>query len=172
MGLIGFERRTWLDAPVDLVWQRCTSPEGINDELWPVMRMTVPAPMRGRTIADVDAGQRLGRSWFLLGGLVPFEYDDITIAELDPGRRFVEKSTMMSFRQWRHERILDEENGGCALTDRISFELRAPQRFIPGYGKLLRAVMHWLFGHRHRRLARYVAAARPGKPTARESHAA
>ncbi len=157
MGVIGFERRTWLDAPVDVVWRRCTAPEGINDELWPVMRMTVPAPMRGRTIADVQAGQRLGRSWFLLGGLIPFEYDDIGIAELDPGRRFLEQSTMMSFRRWSHERTLSEENGGTALTDRVAFELRAPARFIPGLGRLLRAVMRRLFGHRHRRLARYLA---------------
>jgi ligand-binding SRPBCC domain-containing protein len=121
------------------------------------MRMTVPRAMRGRTIADVRAGKHLGRSWFLLGGVVPFDFDDITIAELEPGRRFLERSTMWSFRHWSHERVLEAERGGCALTDRISFEPRAPQRFIPGYGRLLRAGLRWFFRHRHRRLARHLA---------------
>lgn len=163
--MASFERRIRLGAPADAVWRRCTTPEGINDELWPVMRMTVPATMRGRSIADVAPGQHLGRSWFLLGGVVPFEYDDITIAELNPGRRFLERSTMLSLRRWLHERTVDQQGDGCLLTDRVAFELRAPLRFVPGVDRLLRATLDWLFGHRHRRLAAHLASRRPRRCT-------
>src|SRR4051812_8968969 len=98
----GFEVRTNVAAPADAVWLRVTTPEGINDELAPVMRMTMPAAMRGKSLADLSPGAHLGRSWLLLFGLVPFDYDDLFIAEIRPGH-FLERSTMLSMRVWEHE---------------------------------------------------------------------
>lgn len=57
-----FEIGTDLAAPPDAVWQRVTTPQGINDELPPLMRMTMPRALRGVTIGDVAMGQRLCRS--------------------------------------------------------------------------------------------------------------
>jgi hypothetical protein len=134
------------------------TPEGINDELRPWMRMTVPRRLRGKTIDDVEPGQRLGRSWLLLFGLIPFDYDDLGLAELGPGHRFLERSTMLSMRSWEHERtVVPIGETACEVTDRVAFELRRPLAVVPGLANGVRAVLRRVFAHRHRRLARYFA---------------
>jgi ligand-binding SRPBCC domain-containing protein len=140
-------------APVSDVWAAVTSPEGINDELRPWLRMTVPRRFRHATIADISPGTVLGRSFFLLFGLVPIDYDDITIAEIDPGTRFLERSTMLSMSAWTHERTLRAIGEATCVTDVVTFVARAPLAWIPGWSRLLRRVLQLLFRHRHRRLA-------------------
>ena len=135
------------------------SPEGINDELRPWIRMTMPAPLRDKSIDDVEAGQRLGRSWLLLFGALPFDYDDLALAELEPGRRFLERSTMLSMSTWEHERVVEpRDDGTCEVTDRIAFELRRPLALVPGLPGVVLAILRRLFAHRHRRLARHFGA--------------
>lgn len=49
----------------------------------------------------------------------------LSIAELDPGTRFHEKSTMLSMRRWEHERTLIEVDGDrTEVRDRVTFERR------------------------------------------------
>jgi ligand-binding SRPBCC domain-containing protein len=147
---------TALRAPAAEVWSRAVSEEGINDELRPILRMTMPPKLRGRTIDDVPVGEPLGRSWILLLGLIPVDFDDLALAELEPGRRFLERSKMASLSPWQHERTVEPEGEGCRVTDRLTFELRRPLRWLPGSGALAAAVVRRLFAHRHRRLiARY-----------------
>ena len=141
-------------APANVVWARVTTPDGINDELMPIMRMTMPASMRGRSIADVSSGTHLGRSWLLLFGVIPFDYDDLMIAAVEPGH-FLEQSTMLSMSTWQHERTITEDRGGSIVSDRISFELRRPLVHVPGVASLLHAGIERMFRHRHRRLAHY-----------------
>ncbi|MBL7493706.1 hypothetical protein I6A60_34925 [Frankia sp. AgB1.9] len=148
-------------AAPDAVWARMTSPEGINDELMPVMRMSVPVGLRGKTIDDVPLGERVCRSWLLLFGFVPFEYDDIVIAEREPGRRFRETSTMWSVRRWVHERTVAPHVDGSIVEDQITFRLRCPVGAVPGSHRLLGAVLTLLFAHRHRRLRRHFARSAP-----------
>jgi ligand-binding SRPBCC domain-containing protein len=150
-----FEVRTTIAAGPDHLWRRVTTPAGINDELLPLMRMTTPATMKGKTIADVVPGSHLGRSWLLLFGVIPFDYDDIGIAELDPGRRFLERSSMLSMNRWEHERTLTPATGGCELRDRVAFELRGPLSLVPGLSRLLHRLLRQYFQHRHRRVSRW-----------------
>ncbi len=58
-----------LPAAAEDVWARAVTPEGINDELRPLLRMTMPRSLRGKTISEVPLGEPLGRSWILLFGL-------------------------------------------------------------------------------------------------------
>jgi hypothetical protein len=132
------------------------SEEGINDELRPVLRMTMPAGLRGKTVATVAVGEPLGRSWILLGGLLPVDYDDLCLAELEPGRRFLERSRTLTFAVWEHERLIEPAGEGrCRVTDRLGFELKRPLAAVPGCARLAERVVRLLFGHRHRRLARH-----------------
>jgi ligand-binding SRPBCC domain-containing protein len=153
--MLSLEVRNEISASADAVWQRVTTPAGINDEIRPFMRMTMPASMRAKTIADVAPGDDLGRSWLLLFGIVPFDYDDITIAELETGRRFLERSSMLSMRLWQHERIVTATDQGCEVHDRVAFELRNPLCRVPRLERLLRSLLRRLFQHRHHRLARH-----------------
>ncbi|CQD23563.1 hypothetical protein BN970_05913 [Mycolicibacterium conceptionense] len=95
-----FRKVSEIDCPVDLVWDRVTTQEGINDEMGPYLKMTMPRQFRGRSIADVTPGTRIGKSFLLLFGILPFGFDDITIAKIDPGRMFREESIMTGMRIW------------------------------------------------------------------------
>jgi hypothetical protein len=131
------------------VWAGISSARGINDEFWPLFRMTAPRPLREQGLAGVVLGERMCRSWILLLGLVPVDYDDITLVRLDPPHGFLERSQMLSQRVWQHERTLEQLPDGCRLTDAISFEPRLP---VPP--RMLSALYGFLFRHRHRRLRR------------------
>jgi ligand-binding SRPBCC domain-containing protein len=138
-----------LQAPPEAVWARVASLEGINYELGPWMRMTAP---RGAELspATVPLGQRWFRSWILLFGVLPFDYDDLCVERIDMGRGFLERSTMLSARRWEHERTLQPlKDGGTRLTDRVAFVPRLRQT-----ARAHRAVIAAIFRHRHRRLER------------------
>jgi ligand-binding SRPBCC domain-containing protein len=129
--------RSHLDAPPQAVWDRIVTFEGVNDEFAGLLRMTAPR----------DVGQRICRSWLLLFGLIPFDYDDITLVSLDPPRGFHERSAMLSNRVWEHRRTIEGAGAGCVITDAISYEPRLP---VPH--ALLRRVYGLVFAIRHRRL--------------------
>lgn len=151
------EQSSVVTAPADDVWAWAVSEEGINDELRPILRMTMPRDLRGKTIDDVEVGVPLGRSWILLFGLIPVDYDDLFLAELGPGHRFLEHSSTLSMRPWQHERTVEAiDPRSCRVTDRLTFKLRRPMAWIPGMARLARAVVGALFRHRHRRLGRGV----------------
>lgn len=138
-----------LEAGAEAVWARAIDPAGINDELRPLLRMTVPRGAEDFGLDDPEPGH-IGRSWILLFGLVPFDYDDITVVRAEPGRGFLERSSMLSMRLWEHERTLEPlGEGRCRVSDRLAWEPRLP---LPG--SWLRPLIHTIFKHRHRRLRR------------------
>src|SRR5205823_9523986 len=105
--------------------------------------------VRERGLGAVQAGERVCRSWVLLLGVLPVDYDDITLTRLDPPRGFLERSTMLSQRAWEHERTIEPAPEGCSLRDRVSYEPRVP---VPDV--VLRALYAFVFSYRHRRLRR------------------
>ena len=156
--MVVVEQRSALATSADAVWAWVTTGAGVNDELWPWLRMTVPAGWRDRSIADATPGARIGRSWLLLLGVLPFDADDLTIVEIGP-HHFVERSPLLSAASWQHERSVTATPGGCRLADRLTFEPRALVARIPGGIRLQSRVIVAIFRHRHRRLARRFGAA-------------
>ncbi len=148
------QRTSEVPAPADAVWQRVTSVEGVNHELGPWMRMTVPRGARGiESIEELPLGRPVGRSWVLLLKAIPFDYDDLTLVERGPGHRFLERSPMGSMRFWQHERFVEARGeDACAVTDRLTF---APR--LPGTSRLVRGIVERIFRHRHRRLRAHFA---------------
>lgn len=157
--MIEVERHSELPVPAPVAWRWATTPETINSEFWPLLRMTMPPRLRGRDLSEFPVGEPLGRSRLLLFGVLPVDYDDLCIAELEPPRRFLERSRTLSFDPWVHERTIEPTTAGCLLSDRLSFELKSPLRYLPGAALISRAIVAGLFGHRHRRLRRRGAAA-------------
>jgi ligand-binding SRPBCC domain-containing protein len=144
---------TELRAPPESVWARAVSLEGINHELGPWMRMTAP---RGAELSPNAAplGRRWFRSWILLLGVLPFDYDDLCVERIDPGRGFLERSRMLSASVWEHERTLEPlGERATRLTDRVRF---APR--LAATARLHRAVIAAIFRHRHRRLESFFGA--------------
>ena len=150
-----FEQKTTLPVSAVEVWRRVTTPEGINDELFPWLRMTIPTALRGKTIDQVPRGQCLGRSWLLALGVLPVDFDDITLAEVGPDYRFKETSRMLGIRRWVHERTIRDISGGSEVHDRLTFELRRPGVWIPGWRHATMGMLKFLFRHRHARLIRW-----------------
>jgi ligand-binding SRPBCC domain-containing protein len=149
------ERHSIVDAPTERVWARVVTPEGINDELRPWMTMAMPRGAKDLTVDTVPVGTPIGRCWMRLFGVLPFDYDHLTIAKLDPGRGFDEQSTMLSMRSWRHERTVEPDGDAkTVVRDRLTFELRTPLRPLT---PIVKRGIGALFGHRHRRLQRYFA---------------
>jgi ligand-binding SRPBCC domain-containing protein len=142
-----------ISAPLDAVWRRVTTFEGINDELRPVMRMRVPAGLQDTAMDTVPLGVPLGRSWLFYLGFLPLDYDDLTVTELVPRSHFQEVSTMGSMRRWTHRRELNAVDAGhTEVTDVVGFEPR-----LTALAGLVEPVVRELFAHRHRRLARHFA---------------
>jgi ligand-binding SRPBCC domain-containing protein len=136
-----------LAAPRAAVWAAVATMRGVNDELRPWLRMTHPRGLERLDAQPVPLGVRLFRSWILMGGVLPVDYDDLVLTRLEPGRGFREESTMLTMRRWVHERTLADAPGGCELCDHLEFEPRAA---VPGAAAA--AVVRALFAHRHARL--------------------
>jgi hypothetical protein len=142
-----------LRAEPAAVWERATSAEGINHELGPLLRMTVPRGLDSLDLKNLKPG-RLGRSWILIFGFVPFDYDEIGLERIEAERGFLERSTMLSQRLWEHERTLEAGEEGTVIEDRLAWEPRLP---LPG--RLLRPLIASTFRHRHRQLQRHFGGA-------------
>ena len=127
-------------APAD-VWARAATLAGVNAELMPLARMTGEG--------EIGAGPH-GRSWILLGGVLPIDYDDINLEAVEPGRGFRERSALGSCSAWRHDRTLVPlPSGGTRVVDEVAF---APR--VPALGGLMAFAFELTFRWRHRRLRR------------------
>jgi hypothetical protein len=135
-----------LAAEPEVLWRHAVSPSGVNRELRPLLRMTFPSGI-GDLTASWQPGERLFRSWLLLACVVPVEYDDVVFEEVEPGRRFLERSALLTQRVWEHERIIEPVSRGCRVTDRVRFVPRLPW-LAALYGSVFKAVFRW----RHRNL--------------------
>lgn len=142
------------DLPIspEALWRHATSPAGVNAELAPLLRMTFPNGTVDFT-RGWQPGARRFRSWLPLLGMIPVEYDDLCLVEVEPGRRFLERSTLLSQRRWEHERTIEPTARGACLTDRVHFEPRL-RRLEPVHTATFRLV----FALRHRNLRRRFAA--------------
>jgi hypothetical protein len=136
-----------LAAGAPAVWSHVASLEGVNHELGPLLRMTAPA---GTVLSPeaVPLGRRWFRSWVLLFGVLPVDYDALCIERIEPGRGFLERSSMLSARVWEHERTLETLT---ADRTRVSDRVRFVPRLRPT-ARLHLTVIRALFAHRHRRL--------------------
>lgn len=149
---ITVERTTRLRADAGSVWRHVTTPRGVNDEFKPWMRMTVPRRLRDVSLDQVELGVRICRSWVLVLGVLPFEYDDLVLVERGPDMRFLERSSTLVGRTWQHERSVVPAGTGCELTDRVSLEPRPAFARLPGGAAVAGRVVRAIFRHRHRRL--------------------
>jgi ligand-binding SRPBCC domain-containing protein len=147
------EQSSDVAAPIDAVWERVVSPEGINDEMRPWLTMSMPRGTEDLTIDTIEIGVPVGRAWIRLFGLLPIDYDHLSLVALEQGRSFHEKSTMLSMRSWQHERTLTPlTDSTTRVQDRITFE---PRWFLRLSAGLLRRLLAAFFAHRHRRLVRH-----------------
>ena len=137
-----------------VLWDEVVTPEGINYELLPFLKMTVPPQLKGKRIDEVPLREPLGRAWVKLFGLVPVDFDDLVLDQVGPGSCFREVSSTSLCRLWMHEReVGPSSEGGAYLKDRVSIEMRAPAQFLR-LGFVAERIVGLIFSHRHARLLR------------------
>ncbi|HWH43465.1 MAG TPA: DCC1-like thiol-disulfide oxidoreductase family protein [Thermoleophilaceae bacterium] len=127
-----------------------STPAGVNDEFRPFLRMTFPESVTSLDPETVPIGERICRSWILLFGVLPVDWDDIVLVAVEPGRGFRERSSMATQHVWEHERTLEPAGrGACRVSDTVAWE---PRLHVPAaaFRPLFRAAFAW----RHHRLRR------------------
>lgn len=148
-----FSFETRLVASAAAVWAHATSMKGVNEELFPLARMTSPPSVATLEASNVVPGRRMFRSWILALGVLPVDYDDLTFVEFEAPCRFLERSPMLTQRLWEHERVVTAASHGCTVRDSVRFEPR--WRWM---GHLQLPIFRLVFANRHRRLAALFAA--------------
>jgi ligand-binding SRPBCC domain-containing protein len=136
-----------LSVSAERAWAWATSVKGIRAELSPIADMTVPRGVEGLSEGKIELGKPIGTSWVLLFRFLPIDRSQLTLVELEPGKRFLERSPMLSMKLWQHERIVTPTEGGSLLVDNLTFEPRV-------FGSLVRRLVRAFFENRHRVLRR------------------
>jgi ligand-binding SRPBCC domain-containing protein len=142
---ITFESK--LPVAPDELWDWSTSVHGVEAELGPLLKLDFPKGMTHIPRDGSNLGKVLGNCKFLLFGIVPIDLSRLTFVEVEPGRRFVEQSPLLSMKRWRHERIIAPGSDGTRLIDVLEFT----PRFATGITKWF---ISQLWKHRHAVLVR------------------
>src|SRR3546814_17906937 len=71
-----------LAAEPPSVWLHATQMRGVNAELSPLVRMSVPQAYACLTLRDAPQGSLLFKSWLLLFGILPFDHHALRIEKL------------------------------------------------------------------------------------------
>jgi ligand-binding SRPBCC domain-containing protein len=129
------------------LWGWSTSARGVQTEMAPLIRMTFPKGMQHIPQDRGSLGKPLGNCRFLLLGLVPIDLSRLTFVEMEPGRRFVEQSPLLSMKLWRHERRIEACEEGAQVVDTLEFTPRMA-------GGIVAWFVGRFFAHRHARLRR------------------
>ena len=144
-----FEVTSRLEAPAEAVWARVTTAEGVNAELMPIVRMTLP---RGLEDFDIEAPGRHHTRPQLAAAVRP---DPVRLGSdshrAGRARAGVPRALDDALqRYWHHSRVVDPAGqDACTVTDTVRFEPR-----LPFLAPLLAPVFRRVFRHRHRRLRR------------------
>lgn len=136
-----------LRASAEEVWAHATTMAGVNEELAPWVKMSVPHAVRGKTLRDIVLGEEAFVSMLLAGGVLPFDAHHLKLIALEE-RAFVEESWSWLQRRWRHVRTITPTASGCTVRDKVTFE----PRFGPA--ALVAPIVRALFVRRHRVLRR------------------
>jgi len=129
------------------LWNWSTSVRGVDAEMGPVLKLDFPKGMTGVPQDRGSLGKPLGNCKFLLFGIVPVDLSRLTFVEMEPGRRFVEQSPLLSMKSWRHERLIDPAADGTRVVDTLEFT----PRFAP---RVVKWFISKFFEHRHAVLQR------------------
>jgi ligand-binding SRPBCC domain-containing protein len=154
---ISFRFESKLHASTERVWEWITSVRGISAEMWPFLRMTVPKGAVSLNDVAVKLGVRMFRSYVFLFGVLPIDYSDMTLLELNIGEGFTEQSPMGSMKLWRHERRIvpcPSEPNAVLLVDQLTFRPRMASW-------LVKRLIHRIFVHRHKVLKANLGGAQP-----------
>ena len=139
---------TILKESRDVVWNRAVQMDGVNEELFPIMKMTYPNMAKAKSINECPLKTHLFTSIILLFCLIPIDTHFLKIDRISP-YAFWENSSSLTMKEWKHHRrIRGIDSNDCQITDEVDFHSRLG--FILDY--LLFGLLYLVFWNRHRNL--------------------
>ncbi|KFZ28143.1 hypothetical protein IDAT_11190 [Pseudidiomarina atlantica] len=124
--------------------------KGVNTELNPFIRMTVPSEWSSKPIFEWPTGNVLFSSWILLFGILPIDRHTFFFQSIDRQSGFAEASSSLTNRLWHHRRDISRNGTSCRVTDTVEFQFR-----LPVLAYVLAPVYRFIFKHRHQVLRSY-----------------
>jgi ligand-binding SRPBCC domain-containing protein len=147
MSTVRVKFETKVPATPDELWTWSTSVHGVDAEMAPVLKLDFPKGMTHIPRDGSGLGKPLGNCKFLLFGFLPVDLSRLTFVEVEPGRRFVEQSPLLSMKFWRHERVIKPDTDGTHVVDSLEFTPRMGTRLVTWF-------ISKFFEHRHAVLKR------------------
>ena len=119
--------------------------DGVNRELSPLLRMTVPPEWSNIAIFEWPTERVLFSSWILLFGIFPIDRHKFFFQSTDRHRGFAEESKSLTNKRWHHRRDIDRNGASCRVTDTVEFQCR-----LPLLAYFLAPCYRFVFKHRHK----------------------
>ena len=142
-----FTIQSVVNVETNQLWQVLTNMQGVNYELAPFVKMTIPKEYRDFTIADAPIGEKLFKSVILFFQFIPVDIHHFKLEKVVPNERFEENSSSLMHYFWKHTRILTTIDKGTLVKDTIQFYPR-----LPLIGFFLKPIYQLVFKNRHQRL--------------------
>ncbi len=141
---------TKLCSNIDIVWNGVTKMDGINDELYPLLKMTHPSDTKNLSIKDAPINKFLFTSILLLFMFIPIDLHFLKLKKVKHGE-FVEESSSIIQNKWIHHRTITKDphnKNHCILTDDLEWNTR-----IYGVANyIMYPIIYVIFWNRHYRL--------------------
>lgn len=141
---------TSLSSNMDTVWNGVTKMEGVNAELYPLIKMTYPSKSNDLSIKDAPLNKHLFTSVLLLFMFIPIDLHFLKLKKVKYGEFLEESSSIIQYK-WIHHRTIIKDpynKNNCILTDELEWNTR-----LYGFANfLMYPILYLIFWNRHRRL--------------------
>ena len=120
--------------------------KGVNDELWPYLKMTGPNNWYEKPIKEWPINQKLFTSKILFLGVLPIDAHCFKFESVS-STGFKEFSKTLLNSAWHHERSIVSNGSNTILKDVVYYQSRCSL-----LGSFLKPFYQVIFTHRHKRL--------------------
>lgn len=141
-----FMFETPLDAKVELLSQDLLNMKGVNYELSPIVRMTVPRDWAYERLSNWPVDKELFVSVVLLLGVLPVDLHFFRMSEAGC-YGFQENSASLMNRTWMHNRRIEAIGGASKVIDIVEYQSRMPFLAV-----VMMPLYKFIFAHRHAKL--------------------
>ena len=141
-----FEMETSLAVSPDQLASDLLLMSGVNYELSPLLKMSVPQTWAAKPISDWPVNNNIFSSTILLFGFIPIDLHRFKFLSVH-GMGFKESSKTLLNSLWSHQRTISSNGSGAKVTDVVYYKSK-----LGFLGYLFKPLYQSIFAHRHKRL--------------------
>ena len=144
--MMEFEYTSELKVGAEILRRDAFTMEGVNFELFPLIKMTSPKTHTSKSILEWPKNERVFTSVLLLLGFIPVDCHSFNFIGLEHDG-FEEHSSTFMNKIWNHKRTIIDAGNRSLVVDKVSYQSRTPL-----IGSLMKPLYKFIFEHRHNRL--------------------